>query len=177
MSLNALHKNAIGGSREAEEKLFDALTTRFRLFAQQKVRDRADCEEIVQDALVVILKKFRDIEFQTSFIAWAHRVLNNKIMDFVKTKTLHQKKLVQIADESPGPEHNTNPDLEARLLKCLKKLHQVNARHARVLNLHYQGYTVEDICAKLKVSRTNLYSIMSRARSMLENCLAKGDVH
>ena len=49
VSLNVLHKNAVGGSREAEEELFESLTARFRLFAQHKIRDKADSEEVVQD--------------------------------------------------------------------------------------------------------------------------------
>ncbi|MCP4703685.1 MAG: hypothetical protein GY865_03665, partial [candidate division Zixibacteria bacterium] len=51
-----------------------------------------------------------------------------------------------------------------------------NRRHARILNLHFLGYTTEEICSRLEITKTNMYSLLSRARSMLELCLNKGSL-
>ncbi len=177
LNINTLHSQANQGNQAAEEALFKLLTARFRYFAQHKIRERQDVEEIVQDALMTILKKYRNIEFKTSFSAWAHRVLINKILDFHKTKSGHLSKLEEIhetGNSSPLPDKKGA--LEQNLLDCLKQINSAYKRHARVLNLHYQGYKVEEICSKLQVTRTNLYSILSRARTMLEICLEKGDI-
>ena len=126
---------------------------------------------------MTILKKYRKIEFKTSFSAWAHRVLNNKILDFHKIKSSHLKKLEEIYETgNSSPLRNKDNTLEQSLLDCLKQINAAYRRHARVLNLHYQGFKVAEICSKLKVTRTNLYSILSRARNMLETCLEKGDI-
>ena len=58
----------------------------------------------------------------------------------------------------------------------VKKIVVVNNRFARILNFHYQGYAVVEVCERLRLTSTNFYSILSRARSMLELCLEKGDV-
>jgi len=69
-----------------------------------------------------------------------------------------------------------DPVLELKLLDCLKKVGQKNIKFARTLNLKYQGYSVEEICDRLEISRENLYTILSRARSALELCLEKGGI-
>ena len=79
-------------------------------------------------------------------------------------------------DNNPDRSSATDPSFKRRLLDCLKKVNQTNTRHARILNLHYQGYTVTDICGKFKITRNNVYIILSRARLMLKVCLEKGDV-
>lgn len=67
-----------------------------------------------------------------------------------------------------------DPDLEMNLARCLRRLIQSYPRYARVLNLKYQGYSTEQICEKLRITRDNLYVLHSRARAELKGCLAKG---
>ena len=45
-----------------------------------------------------------------------------------------------------------------------------------VLNLHYQGFSVEEIQKRLKVTRNSLYILLHRARSMFKACLDKKGV-
>jgi DNA-directed RNA polymerase specialized sigma24 family protein len=47
----------------------------------------------------------------------------------------------------------------------------VNPRYARVLNLIHLGYNTEEICRRMKLTRSNLYSIVSRARALLSDCV------
>ena len=51
MNINALHSNCGQGDKGAEERLFESLSVRFRLFAEHKIRDRLDAEEVCQKAL------------------------------------------------------------------------------------------------------------------------------
>ncbi|MDH4034538.1 MAG: hypothetical protein OEV80_12145, partial [candidate division Zixibacteria bacterium] len=69
-----------------------------------------------------------------------------------------------------------DPALKRRLLDCLKKIRSTNLRYARILNLQYQGFDTEDVCRRLAVTRSNLYSLLSRARTVLELCLEEGGV-
>lgn len=177
MSIETFHSAACEGDVKAEEELFARLAARYRLFAQQKIRDREDAEEVAQDALTTVYEKYKEVRIQTSFVAWAHRVLSNKILDYYKAKGRRQKRIVSMAT-TPEPSRAETPDpaFELRLLDCLRELNAVNRRHARVLNLSYQGFRVEEICARLNVSRTNLYSMLSRARTLLADCLEKGGI-
>ena len=174
MDINELYILSKGGKKADEECLFDALGARFKYFAQQKIRDAQDSEEIVQEALTTIAVKYRDLEVEKSFAAWAHRVLQNKILEYYRSRGRREQKMAEYS--ASGAERVMNgPDesLQSQLLECLRKLAAVNRRYARILNFSYQGYAVVDICNRLGMTRTNLYTVLSRARSSLEICLEK----
>lgn len=176
-NIDKLYLEARNGNKKAEEQLFEFLSARFRLFVQRKIWNQGDGEELIQEALMTIFDKYKDVEQIDNIAAWAHKVLNNKILNYFKTKALHEKKLGELEQKSIG-NNPIVPDstLELQLLDCLKKIGSINNRHARILNLHHHGYSVTEICEKLALTKSNLYSILSRARSMLELCLEKGDV-
>ena len=176
-TLTTLQERAREGDSQAERELFDRLGARFRLFARQRIRCQEDCEDIVQEALKTVFEKYRTVEFETSFTAWAYRVLTNKIMTHVRSSGVRNRAREQIeAENSAAPQGDDDELLETRLLDCLRKLHAGFPRHARVLNLTYQGFDVSEICRRMNLTRTNLYAILSRARSKLQRCLEEGDV-
>lgn len=173
MNINALYSSLVSGDEGSENELFGYLTVSFRLFAQQRIWNEQDCEEVVQDALMTVAKKYREIEFTTSFAAWAYKIMSNKIMDYFKTRKVRAQAHARIVDEKiPEMSWKPDPALKRRLLACLGK---IKGKHARILNLHYQGYTTNEICEKLDLKPGNFYVLLSRARTMLELCLEEGD--
>jgi RNA polymerase sigma-70 factor (ECF subfamily) len=173
--LNELHRAACSGDREAENRLMGYLTVSFRLFAQHRIWHVEDAEEVVQEALVTVLAKYKGLEIETSFAGWAYRVLQNKILDFVKKKSARRRLDEANADDLTAETYVCpDPQLRARLIECFRKINRTNSRHARVLNLHYQGYPVTEVCRRLGVTENNLYVLLSRARRALELCLKKG---
>lgn len=178
MNLNDLHRNAEGGDKKAEDKLFQYLSERFRQFANRRIWDQEDAKEIAQEALMLIAREYKSISFETSFQAWAYKVLDNKILSYIKKKRQRGDRVVSVADVSEVG-HNivdANPELRSRLLECLKKVGRVNRRHARIIDLHYLGYKTKEICQRLKLSDNGFYIILHRARKMLEKCLETGEV-
>ncbi len=179
MSINKLHQLSIEGGREAEELLFESLTARFRVFVRQRVWNKADAEEVVQEAMITICRDYRRMEFTASFAAWAYKVLDNRILAHISTRKRRSDREVSIDDRPDNPVPGTEtvkPELKAKLLTCLKKVGRVNRRYARVLNFSYQGYKSDEICRQMDVKANTLYSLLSRARKMLETCLDKGDI-
>lgn len=175
MDIDDLLKAAQSGDRVAENHLFDYLLARFRLFARHKIRDAEDCEELVQEALKAIFQKYRETEFEVSFAAWAHKILEHKILTFYRDSALRSRKLAGLAKETPQTASvQPTRELENKLLGCLRKLNKLNRRHARVLLYKYQGYGVDEICNRLGLTRPNMYTMLSRARTWLESCLRKG---
>jgi RNA polymerase sigma factor (sigma-70 family) len=175
--LNALYRLVQDGDASAEERLFQGLGERFGYFAQQRVGNVQDAEELVQESLMVIAEKYREIEITASFTAWAYKILENKLLYYYRTKKNRAGRFVALEDAVPSPDSSTSdPSFKRRLLLCLKRINRINTRFARLLNLQHQGYTVEDMCDKLGTTRNAIYIILSRARSMLKTCLEKGDV-
>ena len=177
MTINDLYSLARDGSPGSEDKLFHGLGESFHIFVQQRIWNREDCEEIVQETLAAIAAKYREINFEISFAAWAYKVLENKILHYYRTKRCRESKFTPGDDEQErAASPATNPDLKRRLLDCLRKISGVNRRHARILNFCYQGFSTDEVCERLGVSRNNVYILLSRARSMLKLCLNEGDI-
>ncbi|MDH4157235.1 MAG: RNA polymerase sigma factor [candidate division Zixibacteria bacterium] len=177
MNINELYHVARKGDRDSENRLFKSLTESFRLFAQQRIWNDQDAEEIVQDTLVTVAEKYGNIQFEISFAAWAYRVLENKILNYYRGKHYQENRFTWASDVGgEWASNDSDPSLKRQLLDCLGKINRVHSRHARILNLRYQGYSAEEICEKLAISRNNLYILLCRARSMLKLCLEKGDI-
>jgi len=177
LTINELYEMARTGEKAAEEKLFQTLSVRFRALTIQKVREKDDCDDIVQNAILTISQEYKSIEIRTSFAAWAYKVLQNRILkhyNIGQRKTLNEENLARFF-EAPS-DFEPDPTLESRLIECLKKISRVGIQYARILNLIYQGFSTEDICRKLDVTANYSYVILSRARSMLKLCLEVGDI-
>jgi RNA polymerase sigma factor (sigma-70 family) len=178
VNLNDLYNRAREGGDAEKNLLFDTLSTRFRLLARQKIRDPEDVDEVVQEAVLAVCQEFDRIRIETSFSSWAYKVLSNRLLRYFS----RSGKVSRISEEPPDAARYRTPepgneywDLRRKLLNCLEKIAAQNPRYARILNLHYQGYDTEDICRKLSLNRSNFYSILSRARSMLGRCLERGN--
>ncbi len=169
----ALFERAREGDQSAEHELFSRLRARFDWIARQKVRYAEDCEDIVQEALASIAGCYREIEIRVSFSAWAATVLRNQIMDYYRSSERRRTDNLENPDSVVLSGETTDPLLKKHLLDCLRKVNQANRRHARMLVLKYMGFEFSEICAKLKLKRNNAYSVLNRARTMLEDCLDK----
>jgi len=146
------------------------------MFARQRTGSSDDAEDIVQDALKTVYEKYRSMEFETSFTAWAYQVLMNKLLSHNRNGRARRARFEAENDRLQARIEPEPVELINRLLTCLRKLHAVNPHHARVLNYSYQGFDVNEICHRLHLTRTNLYTILSRARAMLQHCLDKGEL-
>ena len=179
VDINALHSAASRGDSQAEERLFEGLSARFRLFVRQRIRNQVDAEEVVQETLMTIYREYRSVDYTKSFSAWAYKVLDNRILGCIQKRKRENGRIDTGVDRDTvqlEARDSTTPGLKQRLLECLQGIGSRNIRYARILNLHYQGYKTNEICDRLSLKPETFYSILSRARSLLGICLEKGDV-
>jgi RNA polymerase sigma factor (sigma-70 family) len=175
--INRLQELARTGDVTAEKLLFKTLDDIFSLFVQQKVWDSSFAEEITQDALMVVSTKYKTIEFETSFTAWAYKVLQNSVLKYYRTKKIKERKFTEYSEKfKPSEATELSAEANLNLKKCLKKINQHNTRYARIINLRYQGFSTEEICQKMNLTRNNVYTILMRARSLLKQCLETGGI-
>ena len=85
-TINELHASAAAGDTQAQNQLFAELTDRFRLFAHLKLGNSDDAEELVQSALATVASEYRDLKVTTSFAAWAHKVVENKYLAYLRSR-------------------------------------------------------------------------------------------
>ena len=82
MNVETMYQMAVGGDEKAQQQLFEALSVRFHLFARHRIWNESDVGDIVQNALTVVFSKYKQVEIQKSFSAWAHGVLNMEILRY-----------------------------------------------------------------------------------------------
>jgi RNA polymerase sigma factor (sigma-70 family) len=177
MNLNDLYNSARSGEQSAEKNLFRNLSVRLRVIANHKIWDKNDAEDVAQEALAYIAQEYRKIEIRTSFTAWAAKVLDNRVLSYIKSRRAQKERVEALSENDQHmAEQDLDVELKKVLLDCLKKIAMLNPRYARTINLHYQGYTTEEVCERLNMTPNHSYVALSRARSMLTDCLEKGGV-
>jgi RNA polymerase sigma factor (sigma-70 family) len=178
MDLDHLYRKAFQGDRAAEEQLFQMLSVMFKMFIRRRGVGNEDLEDIVQSALAKTASSYRRDKMKTNFAAWAQTVAKSQFIDFCRSESSRQRKLVELPDFDQHPNQiKHDPTLIRRLKDCLRKLHMANPLHARIVNLHYQGYTTEEVCDQLKITANYRRVALCRARAMLRACLKEGGRH
>lgn len=174
--INELYALAQGGDATAREKLYARLLVSFRVIVRQRMWGDEDAEDVLQDALAAVAGQYDELTVESSFAAWAYRVLSNKIVDHFKLKKIRAGKMEQLSQRRAEVViRNPDPMLKLRIKACFAKIHQAHKQHASILSLHFQGYTTDEICRRLGITRNNCYVTLSRARAMLEKCLRRED--
>ncbi len=171
MGIYDLYKAASDGDQTAEDRLFDRLSVRFRYLVNNRVWDPDDAEDLVQTSLMVVLRDYKSLNGHPKFEAWAYKILDNRILGYVGSKSRTSQRHVEFDDSVWIAAKGKNLELESDLLKCLSKIRKVNVTYARILALHFQGHTTDEICKKLDMTPSNLYTTLSRARAALTKCL------
>lgn len=100
MSVNALYEAARKGDKNSEERLFGLLRERFAGFVNRRIWDKAEAEDIVQNALIVIAREYKSVEVSLSFSAWAYKVLDNKILSYIGTRQRQRNRGVQVLTDT-----------------------------------------------------------------------------
>lgn len=159
------------------EDFFDLLMQnqmRIYAFILSMVRNYADADDILQNTVKTMWEKYEEIQPIDNFVAWGVRIANYKILDQRKKKhNLHLRydnqlfeKVASLAIENQ--ERRADERVE-KLERCLK---QLKSRSRKIIELrYYQDLKPQQISARLGLSITNVYKIMSRIHGQLLECV------
>lgn len=176
-NIDELFRLAANGDKKAETELFSTISDRFSLFAHQRVWNREVVQDLVQEAIAVVAAKYRSVNIESSFAAWAHKIMENRLLGYIQKRRREKGRVAtEKHDEYLMAAWTPDPNLRMRLLNCLKEVGLANRRYARIINLHHLGYSRKEICGMLDMTLDQSYVVMSRARGMLRNCLDKGEI-
>lgn len=97
ISLEALRQRSLAGETSAESALFDELRVRFLTIAKKRVQpDHA--EDIVHEALRVVLAKYRGLGPDRCLLVWSLTVLRNVIGNHYQARRRETAQTVQVED-------------------------------------------------------------------------------
>ena len=168
---------ALKGDKTAEDRLFKHLRERFTLIAGLYI-SKEDAKEIAQDTCMAVFESYKSLSTPYKYNAWAHKILKNKIANYYKKRSLEKENIIK--EDSQDIQNiyaNDSADHEIimTLRSCLKKLKATFPRYAEVILLSHEGFSTEEICLRLKISRNNLYVLLNRGRKILRDCIFDGE--
>ena len=161
--------------------------------AQLQLRDRDQAEDVVQETLVAALGAQDSFAGKSSVKTWLTGILKHKIIDAIRKKSRASalSSLAQEADiddldvffdqhdrdhweTKPAEWRNPERDYEQRQFLdmvdfCLEKLPPNTARVFMLREV--MELESDEICQELKITATNLWVILYRARMLLRKCL------
>ncbi len=159
-------------------------------FALARIHDPVVAEDLVQETFLAALKSRRNFEKRATVKTWLTAILRHKIVDFIRKR---QRERVIDNEEAldrsleaffndnghwkihpakwahnPGKHYEQKEFLDI-LYDCLTGLPR---RIARIFMLReMEGLQTEEICQQMKISATNCWTMLYRARSALRRCL------
>ena len=140
------------------------------------VHDRADADEILQDCKVAMWKQFAKFEPGTNFRAWArkfatHHILNYRRSEKRRPQTVIDDEFIEaVAGEIDRRAGAFDGRAEA-LQTCLRKLPE--AHRKIIVWRYYEDCGVEEIAAKSERSVEAVYRLLSRIRTVLNECVSR----
>ena len=161
--------------------------------AQLQLRDRDQAEDVVQETLLAALEAHDRFAGKSSVKTWLTGILKHKIVDAIRRKsrepsvsTLQQEADIDDLDvffnehdkdhweTKPAEWRNPERDFEQRQFMdmmdfCLEKLPPNTARVFMLREV--MELESDEICQELKITATNLWVILYRARMLLRKCL------
>lgn len=165
----------------AKNKLF------LRLFLQNERRlyayiltllpHRADADDILQEASLVLWDKFDENNPPADFAAWGCRIAYFKVLDFLKKRRRSRVQFSQQMLERIGEtavDHADTLQLDERreaLQRCIEKL-RPNDRHLLVQRFA-DGATTQSTAAQVGRSVDAVYKALGKIRQALFDCVTR----
>jgi len=168
----------------SEQQRFDALLKPhlqqlYRL-AYRLTSRREDAEDLLQDLLIKIYPRSKELAAVDNPLSWLSRVLLNQYIDTYRRQ--QRSPLVSVKDENrfyqltenSDPQPDEVAERENTLQQLQSALQALSSDHRIVIMLHdVEGYTLEEIQQMQEVPLGTLKSRLSRARNQLQKNLKK----
>jgi RNA polymerase sigma-70 factor, ECF subfamily len=154
-------------------KLLTAVQQPLTRYVRTLVPNRADADEVLQEANLHVWRHADEFEPGTNFAAWACRIAYFQVLTFRKRQSRNRLQFCdalveQLAQGGEPSLLQAGSDAEA-LDRCMAKLNQ---RDRQLMEMRYEpGATVEGVAQQVGRSKKAVYTALGRIRSWLLECM------
>ncbi len=136
----------------------------------------SDADDLFQDGMTVMWRKFDQFRPGTNFAAWGIQIMRYQILEY--RRNLARRKRVSVEDslfEALMDYVPTMQDEMAVRIEALRKCQTLlDDRAKRIIKMRYEHNTpVEEIASYLKVSRRHVYHILGQINGVLLRCMRR----
>ena len=176
----------IEGIRRANEEdfnlLYDRYFQRVYSFAYNRLRNRADSEEVVQETFTAVFRSIDAYRGQSSLLSWIYGIAKNTVNNQVRRSRAYE---VRLERAEPGlqqvshnlsactPEENLSLQRSAAAIRgCLEGMADW---HAEVFVLrHVENLSISEIAQRMSRSNDAVRSSLYRVKRMLIEAIDPG---
>lgn len=135
-----------------------------------------DADDLFQDGMTVMWRKFDQFKPGTNFAAWGIQIMRYQILEYRRNLARSRRVMIEdslfeaLLDHMPAIQDELPARIEA-LRKCQTLL---DDRARRILKMRYERNTaVEEMASYLKVSRRHVYHVLGQINSVLLRCMRR----
>ncbi len=135
-----------------------------------------DADDLFQEGMTVMWRKFDQFEAGTNFAAWGIQIMRYQILDYRRNQARSKQILMEeslfetLMDHMPAIQDEMALRIEA-LRKCQSLL---SDRARRIIKMRYEhNAPAEEIASYLKVSRRHIYHILGQINGVLLRCMRR----
>lgn len=194
ISLDELAAGWLAGDSRAETLLFENLRVRFLGIAKRRVQ-QDNLEDLVQEALQIVLRKAREQHRTENVLVWSLTVLRNVIGNHYQARRRETERMVtgedildNVADATAGPDQmpETDPHLENALASLAERFPRCGKIFAGILASLELGGGPREVSQRAlesiqrttpEMTRGGFYTALHRCRSQLRAILDKESSH
>lgn len=170
---DVLIQEALAGSRESFDLLYERYFPRVYSFVARRVRDESDAEDVVQDIFIQAVSHLGAYRAEGTFLAWLYGITRNVLSRHYLNKKRarrdgeqHRGGVTQAPDVIEGaitPERETSArELGRRVVVTLESL-DPGSREIYLLH-HLEGLSIRDLSARTHRSEDAIKSDLYRIR-------------
>jgi RNA polymerase sigma-70 factor, ECF subfamily len=137
------------------------------------VPNALDADDIMQETLMVMWRRFDEFQEGTDFAAWGMAIARKKIM---KYRSSRQGKALMFSDEAVEEIAARNEkfniktnDYATALQQCLNKLEEPDRR---IIQMRYEReMPIKQLADSIGRKMDNMYKILARIHNVLQSCI------
>jgi len=135
-----------------------------------------DADDLFQDGMAVMWRKFDQFKPGTNFAAWGIQIMRYQILEY--RRNLARSKLVLIEDSFFEALMDYVPTVQDEMAMRIEALREcqtlLDDRAKRIIKMRYEHNTpIEEIASYLKVSRRHVYHILGQINNVLLRCMRR----
>ncbi len=158
---------------EAFVRLFVAIEPRIFAYIRTLVPNRADADEVLQETVLVLWRKFSEFEPGSDFTRWAYRIASFQVKYYrqkqKRSSLLFSNQFVETIAQDGLAQADRLADLREPLARCLDKLGE---RDRDLLSRCYGGDdSAKQVAQQLGRPANTVYKALQRIRRSLYRCI------
>lgn len=159
---------------EAFIRLLSEHERRLGTYAMMMIPHAQDCDEVLQEAKLVMWRSFDRFQLGTDFLAWSRKVVFHQVLKYRRRPSRRLQPFADEILELLASDIDSDPfefdRREEALMTCIEKL---SSDHREIVRLRYRDeLSIDRISDRSGRTSGAVYRVLSRIRRSLHECVS-----